>query len=556
LSDVDHLATSSAYVAVSLWLLRTFTRQLVSYPVAGSSAKLRPAADLASAIPTRENGGISPDGRVYTFHLRTGIRWNTAPPRDVTAADVVRGFQMLCNPVSPAGAADYYTRTIVGMATYCERFSHVPGTPDAIRQFVASATIDGIQTSDDRTVVFTLTAPAADFLNLLAMPFASAMPVEYLQYVPDGPRFRQQTISNGPYQLTRYIQNREMVFDRNPTWEATSDPIRPAYVDRIRVRLGVDEQLQQLQVQAGTADIAAEMAPFSSVSALLESGDASVWLSPGDDVYGVFDMLVFNRISPNAKAFFDRREVRRAISMAVDRRGLAQVSGGPRVARVLRQAVPSSVSGFVPDGVVGTAAGDRGDPAAARRVLEEAGVPAGTRLRLAYPIYEINSLMAQVLQSNFERAGLRIELRPMLNSEFYGRLLADPENARRGEWDLVLNNWLPDWFGRTNGRSVFVPMLYGRHLGTYAQNYGLYENPAVDAAIDRALLALTEDDAERAWRETAALLMDDMAHVPLLERKVPYGRSRRVRNCSWTVLGFNCDLTAVWLAGGSPANGS
>jgi ABC-type transport system substrate-binding protein len=557
LSDVDHLATSSAYIAVSSWILRTFTRQLVSYPpLPDSSAKLQPAGDLASEIPTRENGGISPDGRVYTFHLRTGVRWNTAPPRDVTAADVVRGFQMVCNPVSPAGAVDYYTRTIVGMAAYCERFSQVPGTPSAIQQFVASSTIDGIHTPDERTVIFTLMAPAADFLNLLALPFASAVPVEYLQYEPDGPSFRQHTISNGPYQLTRYIQNREMVFDRNPSWDATTDPIRPAYVDRIRIRLGIDEPLQQLQIQAGTADLAADIAPASTATALLDSGDPSIWLSPGEDVYGVFDTLVFNRVSPNAGRFFNRKDVRRAISMAVDRSALAQVSGGTRVARVLRQAVPSMVSGFSPVSAEATAAGDRGDPVAARRVLQEAGVPAGTRLRLAYQIFEIGSLMAQVLQSNFERIGLRVELRPMLASEFYGRLLADAENARRGEWDLLLTTWVPDWFGGVNGRSVFVPIFYGRHLDVYAQNYGLYANPAVDDAIDRALLAQTEDDAQRAWRETAALLMDDMAHVPLLERKVPYGRSRRVRNCSWTVLGFNCDLTALWLANASPANGS
>ena len=542
---------------MSLWLLRTFTRQLVSYPpVADSAAKLLPAGDLASEIPTRDNGGISPDGRVYTFHLRAGVRWNTEPPRDVTAADVARGLKMVCNPVSPAGAADYYTRTILGMATYCERFSRVPGTPAAIEQFVASTTIDGIRTPDDRTVVFTLTAPAADFLNLLAMPFASPMPIEYLRYVPDGPEFRQRTISNGPYQLRRYIQNREMVFERNPTWNATSDPIRPAYVDRVRVRLGVDEQLQQLQVQAGTADIAADIAPSSTASALLESGDPSIWLSPGDDVYGVFDTLLFNRISPNSQRFFDRKDVRRAISMAVDRSALAQVSGGPRVARALHQAVPSFVSGFVPERRKGTGPADHGDPIAARRLLEKEGVPRGTRLRLAYPLFEIGSLMAQVLQSNFEHAGLEVELRPLLLSEFYGRLLADDDNARRGEWDLLLSPWLSDWFGRANGRSVFGPMFYRRRLNTGMQNYGHYENPAVDAAIDRALLAPTEDDAQREWQKTAALLMDDVAQVPLLERKVPYGRSRRVRNCSWTVLGFNCDLTAVWLAGASPANGS
>ena len=85
-SDVDHLAATSAYVGSSIWLLRTFTRQLVAYPPAPDLAsRIRPAPDLAIEIPTRDNGGISADGLSYTFRLRRGVRWNTAPPREVSS---------------------------------------------------------------------------------------------------------------------------------------------------------------------------------------------------------------------------------------------------------------------------------------------------------------------------------------------------------------------------------------------------------------------------------------------------------------------------------------
>jgi hypothetical protein len=42
--------------------------------------------------------------------------------------------------------------------------------------------------------------------------------------------------------------------------------------------------------------------------------------------------------------------------------------------------------------------------------------------------------------------------------------------------------------------------------------------------------------------------MDYVALVPLTESKAPYARSRRVRHCTWSVLGPNCHLTSVWLA--------
>ena len=48
--------------------------------------------DLAAGLPTTENGGVSTDGAVHTFHLKRGIRF--APPvgREVTSADFTYGF--------------------------------------------------------------------------------------------------------------------------------------------------------------------------------------------------------------------------------------------------------------------------------------------------------------------------------------------------------------------------------------------------------------------------------------------------------------------------------
>jgi peptide/nickel transport system substrate-binding protein len=198
-SDLDHLATTSAYVTFSLWLSRLYARQLLAYePGPDLASGAPPVPDLAVEVPTRENGGVSADGLTYLFHLKPGIRWDSDPPRDVVAADVVRAFALFCNPVVPVGAAGYYTDTIEGMAGYCADFARQPGTVESIRDYVTTHAIDGVRALDDRTVQFRLKAPAADFLNLIAMPFASPVPVEYLDYLPDGPEFRQHTLSTGP----------------------------------------------------------------------------------------------------------------------------------------------------------------------------------------------------------------------------------------------------------------------------------------------------------------------------------------------------------------------
>src|SRR4051812_1069717 len=138
-SHVDHLATTSAYVISTLSLVQTFARQLLAYtPGPDTAEKMRPVADLALEVPTPQNGGISADGLSYISRLRRGVLWDSHPPREVTAQDVVRAFKLFCNPVSPVGAPMYYTGTIGGMADYCDRFSHVPGTAAAIRDFVTT----------------------------------------------------------------------------------------------------------------------------------------------------------------------------------------------------------------------------------------------------------------------------------------------------------------------------------------------------------------------------------------------------------------------------------
>ena len=187
-----------------------------------------------------------------------------------------------------------------------------------------------------------LSLPRTDFLNLLAMTFVSAVPEEYLDYLPDSPEFRQHTLSNGPYAITRYVQNRELSSSRNPVWDAATDPNRPAYVDRISIRLGIDDELAQLQIEAGTADLGygphdADGQPGIAAGDRRSAGEADarrralrLHALPGDQPGWRRTTAVR----------LQRLKVRQAIALAVDKRAVAQVAGGPGVSRPLHQAVP------------------------------------------------------------------------------------------------------------------------------------------------------------------------------------------------------------------------
>ena len=142
-SGPDHIDTVPAYYTADYILERAYARQLLTYPTApdptltsaGWKTNTTPVPDVATAVPTTSNGGITKGGKTYTFHIKKGVDWNTNPPRQVTAQDFIREFKAFCNPVSPVGNLVYYEETIVGMRAYCSAESaHFAGaTPTASR---------------------------------------------------------------------------------------------------------------------------------------------------------------------------------------------------------------------------------------------------------------------------------------------------------------------------------------------------------------------------------------------------------------------------------------
>ena len=190
-----------------------YTCQLLSYPASTDLTKAETVVpDAAVSLPT-----VSSDGLTYTFTLRSGLMWNTTPPRPVTAEDFKRGVLRNCDPtLAPNGNPGYYIATIAGFKAFCTAFeASNPGeSPAARAALINQASVSGIQTPNDTTIVFTLTQPATDFNNIIALPFASAAPVEYLKYTPLAPG--NILYSDGPYYISKYNVTHEIVLSRNP----------------------------------------------------------------------------------------------------------------------------------------------------------------------------------------------------------------------------------------------------------------------------------------------------------------------------------------------------
>ena len=104
--------------------------------------------------------------------------WDTSPPRQVTAADAVRGLERTCNPAQPFGGLPDFETLILGMQAFCDAFAKVSPTVPAIKTFISTHSISGatVDPTNPLTVVYTPDPPGhllpqpAGHAGLLARP--------------------------------------------------------------------------------------------------------------------------------------------------------------------------------------------------------------------------------------------------------------------------------------------------------------------------------------------------------------------------------------------------
>jgi peptide/nickel transport system substrate-binding protein len=562
----DHVDTVPAYFTGDYILEHAYTRQMLTYPYAvtptqtsaGWKKAITPVPDVATAVPTTANGGITNGGKTYTFHIKHGVDWNTSPPRQVTANDFIREFKAFFNPVSPVGNGLYYTSTIAGLLNYQNQEtayfavkSHKP-TASNIANFQNTHTISGLSAPNASTLQIKLIQPASDFIYMMAMPFTSARPVEYDGYVPNSNQLDTHTISDGPYQITSYVAGKSITLQTDPAWKKTTDSNRHQYVKTVQETMGVSSaQTQLADQQAGTQDIeGADGTPFqgTAIQGLLAKKDPKFKIWPWSNT---LPYVVFNLRSPNTGGAMKKLAVRQAIEYGINKVAVQKVYGGPDVPTLINTAVPPGNSGYVNYNVYPDNNGN-GNAAKCKSMLASAGYPHGLTLNYLYENDSGNTQTFVAIQASLKACGVTLQGKSEPSSSYFVDLGNSPENNKPGTWDLGQPGWIPDWFGN-NGRTVISP-LFQTNCVVNTNNYGCYNSKTLDNLIKQAEAASSLSAAGNIWHQADENVMKNAVFVPLQSQLaavlLEQADAQRGLVCDRLRPNYGPDITNMWVKRG------
>jgi dipeptide transport system substrate-binding protein len=444
---------------------RTIYDQLVMFQ-AGST-------EIAPGIA--EKWDISPDGTVYTFHIRHGVKVHSTPwfkpTRELNADDVVWSINRVNDPKHPAHnvAKNGYV--------YWEGMG-------------LSKLIKSVQKVDPYTVRITLTRPEAPFLADMAVEsIGSIYSAEYGEQLLKSGHIEDintKPIGTGPFIFQSYQKDSVIRYLANKAhWQGA-----PA-IDKLVFAITSDPSVRIQRLKAGECLVGANMKP-EQASAF--EHDPQVQMQRNDHA------LLSFYIAPNTKhKWLSDRRVREALWDAIDTKTFIQaIYGGNAVAG----------GSFLPPGMwsFDKSLAPRHDPVKAKQLVKASGYdgsPLTMYVRIGGSID--GKRAAELLQNDWAKAGLNVQVRMME----WGELL---KRSGRGEHDITFLLWASD-----NGDpdNFMTPNFTCASVDS-GGNKSQWCNPAFDKLIDEARRTIDHAKRVQLYTQAQKMVYEEVAAIPLV----------------------------------------
>jgi len=438
---------------------------LVGYANKPGVAGTKLVPDLAAALPT-----VSFHGKWYTFTLRHDVRF--APPvnRTVTSADIQYSIEraLAKRTAGPMYQSPFWSPLSGTAAFWNGKAAHIRGI-HLLGRF-------GIQ--------FRLDSPDLAFENVLALPFAAAVPREIA--ARDGKRFSDHVVGTGPYRLQSWAHGRQMVLVANPNYFRPGIP----HVHRVVIQFGVDQHLQILRAERDQLDLPGNLVTSTDYLAL-RTGSYARQLTPTKDI-GVWYIAMNMQLAP----FKGNLALRRAFNNAIDKNHILRLINrrGFTVNGIFPATMPGSNPHF---------SYYKYNPGQAAAELKRAGyTPGQLKLTMLFIESPDTDKVADAIQADLGKIGVNLTLKPVSADTAYSTVYTPGKSV------LTLFHWGQDY----PDPSDFVdPIL----TCSASSNAAFFCNPRVDRLAGQARGDTNTARRYAIYRRIENLVMAAAPWVPL-----------------------------------------
>jgi oligopeptide transport system substrate-binding protein len=409
------------------------------------------------------------DATEWTFALRTDATFHDGSP--VTADD----FAFSWNRAVRRGTAGFHLRDVDGYAAL------VRGD---------AATLRGVEAVDAHTLRVRLARPRGEFPAVVAHPALGPLPRARWEADPDG--FRAEPVGNGPFAAAEaWVPGQYIRLRRAQTWGQGSEAAR---LDEVLFQI-MDPETAFVAFQQGRLQISPlpEGAREPAVEQFGLSADG--YEGPGV-LHGATPAVYFLGFNV-AEPPFDDPDVRRAISLAIDReRIVAAVEAG-------NVEPADALVGPTLGGRAGSCEACRHDPQEAAALLADRGVD---EVALWFNAGGGHGVVAEQIRSDLRRAGIgTVVLRRVPFETYLGAL-------ESGAAELFRFGWRPEY---PLADDLLTPLFHSGELGE--RNYMRYASEDVDALLDQARASPTSARRRFALGQAEEQIVNrDQVVVPLM----------------------------------------
>ncbi|MFI5552486.1 ABC transporter substrate-binding protein [Streptomyces sp. NPDC051738] len=492
LSDVpDSFDPGNTYYAYMYNLSRLYARPLMTFKPAAGEAGNELVPDLAASAGVPSDGG-----KTWTYKLRSGLKYQDGTP--ITSKDVKYAVER-----------SNFARDVLSLGpNYFQQFLEGGDKYKGPYKDKSAEGLKSIETPDDTTVVFKLNRAFQEFDYLVATPQTAPVP----QAKDKGIDYIKSIVSSGSYQFESYEEGKQAVLVRNKNWDAKTDPLRKQYPDKIVVKLKVNAETIDQDVQAGTAiDLGGTGVQAATQAKVVN--DASLKANT-DNTYGgrLVYMAINNQVAP-----FDKVECRKAVQYAIDKVSVQTAEGGPIRGDIATTVLPPDIPGYKKADVYATD-GNKGDAAKAKEQLKACGkstITTNISARSDRP-QEIDAATAII--ASLKKVGINASLKQYPSGKYFTDYAGVPEFDKKQNIGLHMMQWGADW---PSGYGFLQQILHGDAIGASGNtNLSYINDKEINETLEKAIA--TEDEAERnsLYAQIDQRAMDQAAIVPLTYFKV------------------------------------